>query len=196
VAVELASAAAETVVRQDGTLACAAADLRDQVDTSRKVVQNSAALCQRIDAVRRRGSRIVFTNGCFDVLHRGHVTLLSAARSMGDILVVGLNSDSSVRQLKGDSRPLNPLSDRAHVLAALSCVDLIIPFEELTPVNLIRTLRPDVFVKGADYSRQTLPEAELVETLGGSVHFLPIVADHSTTGLIQRIQHGERLVAR
>ena len=132
---------------------------------------------------------LVFTNGVFDLLHRGHVTYLEQAKGLGASLVVAVNSDASVRRLgKGPERPLNPLEDRLLVLEALSCVDHVVPFEEDTPEALIRIVRPDVFAKGGDYSRTTLPEAPLVEALGGSVRILPFVDDRSTTGLIARVR--------
>jgi D-beta-D-heptose 7-phosphate kinase/D-beta-D-heptose 1-phosphate adenosyltransferase len=149
----------------------------------------------RLDLERRRGRRVVFTNGCFDLLHRGHVTYLSRAKALGDVLVVGVNSDDSVRALKGAERPINALEDRMEVLAALSCVDLVIPFAERTPERLIEQVRPDVFVKGGDYTLEMLPEAPLVERLGGEVRILSYVDDRSTTGLIDRIRNDRAEVA-
>jgi D-beta-D-heptose 7-phosphate kinase/D-beta-D-heptose 1-phosphate adenosyltransferase len=134
----------------------------------------------------------VFTNGCFDILHRGHVAYLSRAKALGDVLIVGVNGDASVRRLKGDGRPVNPLDDRLLVLEALSCVDHVVAFDEDRPDALLRTLRPDVFAKGGDYRRETLPEADLVESLGGSVQILPLVDDRSTTGVIARVRSGTR----
>jgi D-beta-D-heptose 7-phosphate kinase/D-beta-D-heptose 1-phosphate adenosyltransferase len=110
------------------------------------------------------------------------------AKAQGDVLVVAINSDSGVRRLKGENRPINPLDDRAQVLSALSCVDHIIPFDEEIPYSLIRTIRPDLFVKGGDYNRERLPEASLVEALGGRVVILPYIENHSTTGIIERIR--------
>jgi D-beta-D-heptose 7-phosphate kinase/D-beta-D-heptose 1-phosphate adenosyltransferase len=117
------------------------------------------------------------------------VTYLSRAKALGDVLVVGVNSDESIRRLKGPGRPLNTLEDRAQVLAALSCVDLVVPFPEDTPHALVRAVRPNVFVKGGDYTRDRLPEASLVEELGGEVRILPLVAERSTTGLLERIRN-------
>src|SRR5690606_17498322 len=111
--------------------------------------------------LRRAGKKLVFTNGCFDILHRGHVAYLSRAKALGDVLIVGLNSDASVRRLKGPRRPINRAADRAQVLAALSCVDHIVEFAEDTPARLIERVRPDIFVKGGDYTLDTLPEAPL-----------------------------------
>lgn len=134
------------------------------------------------------GCRVVLTNGCFDVLHLGHVSYLQQARRLGEILVVGVNSDRSVRQLKGAGRPLNPSADRAGVLSALSCVDCVVVFDELTPRRLIEAVRPDVYVKGGDYTLEELSERELVESLGGRVAVLGYVPDRSTTSLISRIR--------
>ena len=131
---------------------------------------------------------MVFTNGCFDILHRGHITYLNRAKALGDVLVIGLNSDASVKRLKGPERPINAEGDRAGVLAALSCVDLVVTFEEDTPMNLIEALRPDVYAKGGDYTLETLPEAPLVKRLGGEVKLLDFLEDRSTSGIIHRIR--------
>jgi D-beta-D-heptose 7-phosphate kinase / D-beta-D-heptose 1-phosphate adenosyltransferase len=187
-AAELAAAAAAVVVAQDGTAACTARELRDRVAGGGKVAADRASLAGCLAEERRRGRRIVFTNGCFDVLHRGHVIYLSRAKALGDLLVVGVNSDEGIRRLKGPTRPLNCLDDRLEVLAALSCVDHLVAFDEDTPHELIRALRPDVFVKGGDYTRDRLPEAALVEELGGVVRILPYLEERSTTGLIERIR--------
>jgi len=149
--------------------------------------RDSSSLVTRIASYRDRGYRIVFTNGCFDILHAGHVSYLNRAKALGDILIIGVNSDASVSRLKGPSRPINPLEDRLQILAALSCVDLLVAFNEDTPSNLIQLICPDVYVKGGDYTKQTLPEALLVEQLGGVVQILPFVENRSTTGIIERI---------
>jgi D-beta-D-heptose 7-phosphate kinase/D-beta-D-heptose 1-phosphate adenosyltransferase len=187
-AADLASAAAAVVVGKEGTAACSAAELMQHLTAEDKYVSDRGRLVERIDFSRQQGRRIVFTNGCFDLLHRGHVGYLSRAKALGDVLVVGLNTDEGVRRLKGSGRPINPIEDRAEVLAALSCVDHITPFGEETPCELIQVVRPDVFVKGGDYTRDRLPEARLVEELGGAIHLLPYLEDHSTTGLIDRIR--------
>jgi rfaE bifunctional protein nucleotidyltransferase chain/domain len=136
---------------------------------------------------RPRSGRVVFTNGCFDILHRGHVEYLSAARALGDTLVVGLNADASVRRLKGSGRPVNPEEDRAIVLAGLAAVDAVVAFHEDTPLRLISRLLPDVLVKGGDYSRETIVGADEVEEAGGTIVVVPLVRDRSTTALIGRI---------
>jgi D-beta-D-heptose 7-phosphate kinase/D-beta-D-heptose 1-phosphate adenosyltransferase len=187
-AAELASAAAGVVVAKEATACCASDELLAAMTGEGKVIADRDRLAAVLARHREEGRRVVFTNGCFDLLHRGHVTYLSRAKTLGDVLVVGLNSDDSVARLKGPDRPLNPLADRAHVLAALSCVDLVAPFSEPTPERLLETVRPDVFVKGGDYTRAMLPEAPLVERLGGRVELLPYVEDRSTTGIIERIR--------
>ncbi len=141
-----------------------------------------------IEGWRAEGLRIVFTNGCFDLLHPGHVSYLTAARRLGDRLVVGLNDDDSIRRLKGPERPINPLADRALMLAALKPVDLVVPFSEDTPIELIRRIRPDVLVKGGDYREEDIVGAEEVRSGGGRVVVLPFLDGHSSTGIIERIR--------
>lgn len=140
------------------------------------------------DTVRADGGTIVFTNGCFDILHAGHVRYLTAAESMGDFLVIGLNSDASVRRLKGEGRPIVSEADRAEVLDALRAVDIVTIFDEPTAEELVRLVRPDIYVKGGDYSLDTLPEAKIVQAAGGRVEFIPFLEGHSTTGVIERIK--------
>ena len=140
------------------------------------------------NALRAAGQRIVFTNGCFDILHAGHVRYLAAARAHGDVLILGLNSDASVRRLKGATRPVNDERDRAEVVGALRSVDAVVIFGEDTAETLIAKVRPDVYVKGDDYTRATLPEARIVEGYGGAVAFIPLVAGKSTTDTIRRMQ--------
>ncbi|MBV9772795.1 MAG: D-glycero-beta-D-manno-heptose 1-phosphate adenylyltransferase [Gemmatimonadetes bacterium] len=135
---------------------------------------------------RPRDGTVVFTNGCFDILHRGHAEYLRAARQLGDVLVVGLNADDSVRRLKGPSRPVNPQEDRAYVLASLAAVDAVTLFEEDTPLELITALLPDVLVKGGDYSVDTIVGAREVMAAGGRVVVAPLVPGRSTTSILQR----------
>jgi rfaE bifunctional protein nucleotidyltransferase chain/domain len=137
---------------------------------------------------REAGRSVVFTNGCFDVLHRGHVRYLEQARALGDLLIVAVNSDGSVRRLKGADRPVNPVEDRAALLAALACVDHAVVFEEDSPATLIEAVRPDVYVKGGDYPPELVPEAPLVRRLGGQVRTLGYVPDRSTSAIIERIR--------
>jgi len=147
-----------------------------------------ATALPRIGNWKQAGKRIVFTNGCFDLLHPGHVAYLQEARSLGDILVVGLNDDDSIRRLKGSSRPVNPLDSRAVMLAALKPVDMVIAFSEDTPLELIRALQPDILVKGGDYTPETIVGAEDVRARGGEVVVIPFLDGHSSTGLIRRIR--------
>lgn len=139
-------------------------------------------------ALRAHGQRIVFTNGCFDILHVGHVRYLGEARALGDCLVVGLNSDASVRRLKGPERPVNEEADRAEVLDALRAVDYVTIFDEPTAAELIEIIRPDVYVKGGDYTIATLPEAEIVRGYGGRVEFIDLVPERSTTRVIEKLR--------
>ena len=143
---------------------------------------------ERASALRAQGQSVVFTNGCFDVLHAGHVRYLADARALGDFLLVGVNSDGSVQGLKGPERPLMPLSDRMTMLAALEAVDAVTWFEELTPDSLIRTVRPDIHAKGGDYRPEEIPEAALVRELGGRVEVLRLVEGRSTTGLLEHLR--------
>lgn len=136
---------------------------------------------------RAEGRRVVFTNGCFDVLHAGHVGYLAWARSQGDALIVGLNSDASVRQLKGDRRPLVPFEDRATLLTALRSVDAVVGFSERTPEAIIDRIQPDVFVKSAQYREDELPERTVVRRHGGEILLAPHLAGHSTTDIIAEI---------
>ncbi len=138
--------------------------------------------------LRAGGQRIVFTNGCFDILHTGHVRYLKAARSLGDCLAVGLNSDVSVRRLKGPERPVNAEADRAEVLDALFAVDYVTIFDEPTAEDLIARIRPDVYVKGGDYTLDTLPEAKIVQQYGGRVALVDLVPGRSTTKVIEKLR--------
>ncbi len=146
------------------------------------------AIPPRISEIREAGGHVVFTNGCFDLLHPGHVSYLRAARSLGDALVVGLNSDASVRRLKGSSRPVVPEMDRAAVLEALESVDAAVVFGEDTPVRLMRELKPAVYVKGGDYKTKELPEARVAAEIGAEVKILPFEPGYSTSALIERIK--------
>lgn len=136
------------------------------------------------------GRTIVFTNGCFDILHGGHVQALEAAAVLGDVLVVGINADASVRRLKGERRPIVPERQRAEMVAALRAVDYVTIFEEDTPVETILALRPDVHVKSGDYRVEDLPEAPVVESVGGRIVIVPFVSGLSTTDIVNRIREG------
>ena len=143
-----------------------------------------AELAVRLGQWRAQGLKVVFTNGCFDILHRGHVEYLSKASDMGDVLVVGLNTDASVKRLKGEGRPVNDEQARALVLASLACVDAVVLFDEDTPYELIKTVRPDVLVKGADYKPEEIVGYDIVTSYGGQVETVPLVEGYSTTSII------------
>ncbi len=149
-------------------------------DIERKII--TAAQWQKPE-----GRKVVFTNGCFDILHRGHATYLAQARELGDLLVVGLNTDASVRRLKGPSRPVNSERDRAFLLASLACVDFVILFDEDTPEQLIHQVQPDVLVKGGDYTLDNIVGADFVLQNGGAVTTIPFVDGYSTTLTLQKI---------
>lgn len=151
-----------------------------------KVVTDRRALAARVAALPRP---LVFTNGVFDILHRGHVAYLEEAAALGASLVVGVNDDASVRRLeKGSDRPVNPLEDRMAILAALECVSLVTPFSEDTPLELIKLVRPDHLVKGGDWPPERIVGAELVRAYGGAVHSIPFRFERSTTALLKRIR--------
>ena len=143
-----------------------------------------ARLC---DILRDAGQKIVFTNGCFDILHAGHVRYLTAARAFGDVLVLGLNTDASVKRIKGDLRPVNTENDRAEVVGALKAVDYVVLFDEPTAEEIIAKVKPAVYVKGGDYTLDTLPEAKIVQSYGGQVRFIDLVPGRSTTKIIEKI---------
>jgi len=151
-----------------------------------KVVSDAAALEQRVAALSRP---LVFTNGCFDILHRGHVTYLEEAAALGAALVVGVNTDASIKRLdKGTDRPINPLADRMALLAALESVALVVPFDEDTPLALIKRLRPDRLVKGGDWAPDRIVGAAEVRAWGGTVHSIPFRFERSTSALLRRIR--------
>ncbi|TCB99549.1 D-glycero-beta-D-manno-heptose 1-phosphate adenylyltransferase [Micromonospora zingiberis] len=193
-AAQLAQLAATSTVTGTGTCVCRRDDLLAALGQpaggadGRQVLVGTEGLGEIVAEHRRAGRSVVFTNGCFDVLHRGHVRYLEQARALGDLLVVAVNSDGSVRRLKGPDRPVNPVEDRTALLAALSCVDHVVVFEEDSPAALIETIRPDIYVKGGDYPPELVPEAPLVQRLGGQVRTLGYVPDRSTSAIIDRIR--------
>jgi len=161
--------------------------LEGDVSLMRNKILSNNDLLKTISQLRGQGKRIVFTNGCYDLLHIGHIKLLQRARALGDILVVGLNSDESVRGLKGATRPLVGEKERAHVMAALDCVDIVTVFSEDTPMRLIELIRPDVLVKGGDYALHEVVGRDFVEGHGGRVELVPIVEGFSTSDIVKRI---------
>jgi D-beta-D-heptose 7-phosphate kinase/D-beta-D-heptose 1-phosphate adenosyltransferase len=181
----IASAAASVVVRVPGTATCTRADLEREL-RGPGILVDDESVRSWVASRRAAGQRIVFTNGVFDVLHRGHAAYLAEAARLGDVLIVGVNDDASVRRLKGPERPLNPVHDRMAVLAALEPVAAVASFGEDTPERLLHLVQPDVFVKGGDYSKSQLKEARLVEALGGEVVIAGYIPGQSTTGIIGR----------
>lgn len=160
-------------------------------------VKNLKSLEQIIAKLRKQGKKIVFTNGCFDILHIGHIRYLRKSKSFGDILVIGLNSDKSVKKLKGKNRPIFSQDIRAEILSALEFVDFVVIFNDDTPEKIIKTLKPDIHVKGGDYEINELPEAKLVKNYGGKVKIVKFIPGFSTTGIIKKTrinnhrEHGE-----
>ncbi|WBC13614.1 D-glycero-beta-D-manno-heptose 1-phosphate adenylyltransferase [Micromonospora sp. WMMA1998] len=192
-AAQLAQLAATITVADTGTCVCRREDLLGALGTGGEEAGHPALVgAEELTALvadhRRAGRSVVFTNGCFDVLHPGHVRYLTQARALGDLLIVAVNSDGSVRRLKGPDRPVNPVEDRIALLAALACVDHVVVFEEDSPARLIEAVRPDVYVKGGDYPPEMVPEAPLVRRLGGQVRTLGYVPDRSTSAIIDRIR--------
>lgn len=191
---EIATAAAAIAVKKELTSHCSVEELMKYFDLDKKMITSLNQLKAICDEFHEQGKRVIFTNGCFDILHSGHVSYLHNVRKLGDLLIVGLNTDESIKRLKGKTRPINPLADRLQVLAALSDVDYIVPFGDVkddTPVQLIKIVRPDIFAKGGDYTKEKLPEAAIVEQLGGEIVFVPHLPDHSTTEIINRINEVE-----
>lgn len=144
-----------------------------------------------LSLLKKSGKKIIFTNGCFDILHIGHIRYLKKARSFGDILVVGLNSDSSVKKLKGNNRPVFSQNERAEILSSLEFVDFVVIFKENTPEKIISILKPDVHVKGGDYKTNNLPETEIVKKYSGKIKIVKFIPGYSTTNIIKGIGHGE-----
>jgi D-glycero-beta-D-manno-heptose 1-phosphate adenylyltransferase len=161
--------------------------MRNPTHIQSKIIEGTH-LVQQVSIWRLFSKKIVFTNGCFDILHKGHLALLSEAAEKGDILIIGVNSDASVKRLKGDLRPVNDETFRSQMLASLSIVDAVVIFDEDTPLQLIRTIQPDVLVKGGDYNVNDIVGAEDVIKNGGSVDVIPFLKGYSTTELIERIQ--------
>jgi D-beta-D-heptose 7-phosphate kinase / D-beta-D-heptose 1-phosphate adenosyltransferase len=190
-AAQLANAAAGVSVGQIGAVAVDAASIRDAIAAhpDSKILGRDD-LAARAATWRMAGKRIVFTNGCFDLLHAGHLSLLSQSAKLGDVLVLAINSDASVRRLKGPERPLVPQEDRAAVLAALGFVDAVTIFDEDTPLEVLQVVRPHVLVKGGDYKLEQVVGRELIEATGGRVILVPLTPEKSTTALVEKIRRG------
>lgn len=191
-AMRAANAAAAVVVGKRGTATLSVAELRSRIlpaatlAPEEKIVFDWALLDEHLAEWRRQGLRVGFTNGCFDLLHPGHVKLLAGARAACDRLVVGLNGDASVTRLKGEGRPVQPVQSRAEVLAALEAVDLVVVFDEDTPEKLIARVKPTVLIKGSDYTREDVVGHAIVEAAGGEVILIDIVPGHSTSAMVER----------
>ncbi len=190
-AARLANITAGIAVAKLGTSTVTPEEVIDAVATAHRdsdsKIKNRDVLALLMEGERSRGKRVVFTNGCFDLLHAGHVKYLQKARTLGDLLVLGLNSDASVRRLKGEKRPLIGEQERAHILAALDCVDYVVIFDEDTPLELIAALKPHILVKGGDYTPEGVVGRELVESYGGRVELVSFVDGKSTTTIIERV---------
>lgn len=189
-AVKIANLGAGVAVSRLGTVAVTAEDLNFSLQASAtrgKRVTDLDELKRAVAVLRRNNEKIVFTNGCFDLIHRGHIACLRDAKSRGDHLIVAINDDASVKNIKGDGRPVCSLQNRIEVLEELSCIDWLIPFSEDTPLALIKELKPDVYVKGGDYEKEKLAEYELVSSYGGEVVISPYVEGCSTTSIIDSI---------
>ncbi|MEJ7560618.1 MAG: PfkB family carbohydrate kinase [Pedobacter sp.] len=194
-ALEVAMSSALIAIQKSHTATCDKAELLHLYQHKQKLL--SVGLEELCDYYRAQNKRIVFTNGCFDVLHSGHVRYLKGSKKRGDVLIVGLNNDDSIRRLKGLSRPINTLNNRIAVLSELSCIDHIVSYGQPaddTPIELIRRIKPDVFVKGADYKNKFMPELALLKTLKTKVVLLPLVANQSTTTIISKIRSSEPAV--
>lgn len=150
-------------------------------------IVDADTLCQIVEKQKQNGKKIVATSGCFDILHAGHVTYLEAASGKGDIFILFLNSDSSVRALKGQTRPIVPEQERAVVVAGLECVDYVCIFNEVTPCQMIEKVKPDSFIKGGDYEGKRIPEMDVMDTYGGKVEYVMMVDGCSTTNIIEKI---------
>ena len=189
-AAAISNFAGSVVVGKIGTAPCFRSELEEAVEGHEPIIKKIKSL-EDLSVIARslknQGAKIVFTNGCFDILHLGHVRYLREAKKLGDILVVGLNSDRSVTALKGSPRPYVSEMERAEILASLECVSFVTIFNELRPDNLIRAIKPDIHVKGGDYKITALPERKLVEALGGKVVVIPPIKGRSTTGIVERI---------
>ena len=178
------------MVGKIGTATCGREELEETLE-GREPIAKKIKLRNEIAAIaknlRNEGIKLVFTNGCFDILHLGHVRYLREAKKLGDILIIGVNSDDSVTALKGPGRPYVSEMERAEILASLECVDFVTVFHELRPDNLIKLIRPDVHVKGGDYKVADLPERKVVEALGGKVVVIPPIRGRSTTNIVAKI---------
>ena len=191
--INTALVAAGIVISKIGTTTITETELLNAVnrthdDIEKKVISVDSA-AKKVEEWKNIGDNVVFTNGCFDLLHRGHLHLLNESRALGQRLIVGINSDKSVKKLKGEGRPILPESDRAEIISALECVDNVVIFDEETPLNIIKILNPDILVKGSDYNQEDIVGSDFVLDNGGSVVSIPIMEGLSTTSLIEKISN-------
>ena len=191
-AAEIAAAAAAVVMQKEGTAGCTNSELKHYFNEVPKHILSVEELVNIVKELKKHNKKIVFTNGCFDIIHSGHIYLLNNARKAGDVLIVGVNSDESIRQLKGKDRPINRLSDRITVLAGLQSVDYLIVFDEDSPADLIKAIEPDVFVKGGNYTEDSIPEAALLKKIGCTVKIVPYMEERSTTHIIDKIRDAQQ----
>ncbi|MCZ6472613.1 MAG: D-glycero-beta-D-manno-heptose 1-phosphate adenylyltransferase [SAR324 cluster bacterium] len=189
--VEMANLAAGVVVGKLGTAAVTPHEILGAAEGGAKYY-TALEIVELAASLHAQSKRIVFTNGCFDLIHTGHIQYLQASRALGDVLIIGLNSDASVRRLKGPERPLIGEADRAHLLGALSCVDYVVVFDDDDPLELIRGIRPDLLTKGADYTVETVVGHDMLSEWGGEVRLIPLVEDRSTSRLIEKLAKQSR----
>jgi len=185
----IANHAAGIVVTKFGTATVSARELLSTIEKENRKLKSQEEMTEIRKELKKQGKKVVFTNGCFDILHTGHVRLLEKTRALGDVVILGLNSDSSVRKIKGPTRPIIKESERAEMLSALECIDYIVFFDERTPVNIIKKLKPDIHVKGGDYTNKPMPERKVIEGYGGKVVLIPLFKDFSTTSVIEKIKN-------
>jgi D-beta-D-heptose 7-phosphate kinase / D-beta-D-heptose 1-phosphate adenosyltransferase len=186
-AAEIAAVAAAVVMQKERTAWCTNNELKNHFNAVPKHILTKDELIAVVKELKKNGKKIVFSNGCFDILHTGHIFLVNNARKAGDILIVGVNSDASIRKIKGSGRPINNFDDRITVLAGLQSVDYLISFDEESPVHLIKSIQPDVFVKGGNYTEDSIPEAPVLKKLGCIIKIVPYLEEHSTTHIIDKI---------
>jgi len=153
-----------------------------------KKKKNFTEIKNIVNKLKKKGKKIVFTNGCFDILHTGHIKLLKKAKGLGDILIVGINKDSSIKKLKGKGRPIMDEKQRIEIISAIEFVDYVVPFGQTTPENLIRIIKPDIIVKGGDYKKDEVIGKDIVEKYGGKVYIFPLLKNISTTKIINKIK--------
>lgn len=186
--IQIANVAASLVISRFGAAQTTIEDISAMMNPRADVVMDADEALKKIELLKRQGKRIVFTNGCFDLVHAGHISSFKQARSMGDVLIVGVNSDNSIRRIKGALRPIVTLENRIALLTELSCVDMVIPFEDDTPQVLIEKIKPDIMVKGKDWEGKTVAGAEFVQSYGGEVRFIDLEQGLSTTHIIEKIK--------